>query len=372
MAHAGFGLSLLMLIVSWYVFYICGILVVKANLWFPEGTNFVGMARKILGKRGEACTWFFYLLLLYSLIAAYLTGASDLLNQLIYPLMKFKIPSWQGSLIWVALLSGVIWRGPHWVDYLNRILLFGLIAGYAFLLAIASPEVKPVLLTERPQNSWVILMALPVLATSFGYHVVLPTVRIYLRSNFELLKRAIFFGSLIPLVVYALWNFMVFGVIPVTGHNGLAAIHESGGSVSELIDSLRRILFSVWIMSALKVFAFSALASSFLGVATSFFDFIADGLKIHKSSQGKIALIVLTFGPPLLYALFFPKGFILALSYGGVFVAFLHCILPALLVWKGSEKFGSEQLSVRYKFNLSLIMLFAVLVAAGQVVSNLL
>ncbi|HLF66241.1 MAG TPA: aromatic amino acid transport family protein, partial [Gammaproteobacteria bacterium] len=34
------------------------------------------------------------------------------------------------------------------------------------------------------------------------------------------------------------------------------------------------------------------------------------------------------------FALFFPKGFLMALGYAGTFVAILYGILPALMVWR--------------------------------------
>lgn len=49
---------------------------------------------------------------------------------------------------------------------------------------------------------------------------------------------------------------------------------------------------------------------------------------------GRITLGLLTFIPPLLFALFYPKGFILALGYAGQMFAFYAVVLPAALVWR--------------------------------------
>ena len=51
--------------------------------------------------------------------------------------------------------------------------------------------------------------------------------------------------------------------------------------------------------------------------------------------MGKVLLLILMFAPPLLFSLFYPTGFILAVGYAGVFVAVLYGILPAIMVWKG-------------------------------------
>ena len=41
------------------------------------------------------------------------------------------------------------------------------------------------------------------------------------------------------------------------------------------------------------------------------------------------------FIPPLLFAIFYPSGFVAALGYAGVFVAILYGLLPAFMVWHG-------------------------------------
>ena len=64
------------------------------------------------------------------------------------------------------------------------------------------------------------------------------------------------------------------------------------------------------------------------------FDFLADALKKTAVAADRKLLMLLTFVPPTLFALFYPKGFILALEYAAVFVAFSHVMLPAMMVWK--------------------------------------
>ena len=42
----------------------------------------------------------------------------------------------------------------------------------------------------------------------------------------------------------------------------------------------------------------------------------------------------MTFIPPIVFALFYPQGFILALDYAGQMFAFYAVVLPVALVWK--------------------------------------
>jgi len=77
-----------------------------------------------------------------------------------------------------------------------------------------------------------------------------------------------------------------------------------------------------------------------MGVSLSLTDFLADGFKMKKTVVNRLLLIVGSYLPPLLFALFLRHGFILALSYAGVFVAILYGILPVLMVWKARYRDG--------------------------------
>ena len=89
------------------------------------------------------------------------------------------------------------------------------------------------------------------------------------------------------------------------------------------------------IANAVKIFSTLALVTSFLGVALGLLECIEDLLKqsfdIHA---GRISLGLMTFIPPVLFSLFYPEGFILALGYAGQMFAFYAVVLPVALVWK--------------------------------------
>jgi tyrosine-specific transport protein len=47
---------------------------------------------------------------------------------------------------------------------------------------------------------------------------------------------------------------------------------------------------------------------------------------------------LLTFLPPLAFALFYPRGFVLALGYAGVALAVLALIIPSLLAMQSRKR----------------------------------
>jgi len=107
-----------------------------------------------------------------------------------------------------------------------------------------------------------------------------------------------------------------------------------GQSVGELIKTIYVIVNNKWVTAGINVFSNVAMTTSFLGVTLGLFDFLADGFKRSNTRFGRFQTALLTFIPPLIFALFFPDGFILALKYAAFFATILVVILPALMAYK--------------------------------------
>ena len=369
-AASGFFPSIAILIIMWFAMYLTGLYVLEANLNVRAESNFVSMAKAALGKWGEVAAWLTYLLLLYSLMAAYLSGGGAIFVDVVKSQLHLSLGNWVGPLPWVFVIGLIIYLGARNVDGLNRILMIGLVATYFILILLAAPKVQPQHFV--PVHPGHLFVALPIVITAFGYHVIIPSIRVYMKSDVKRLKRIVLFGSLTPLIVYILWEFIVFGTIPIVGDNGLTEILKSGQPATELTHALAGIIHNHFIVLTSRLFAFFAIASSFLGISFSIFDFIADGFAIRKTLLGRLYIAIITFLPPLLFSWLYPHGFIMALAWAGVFVAILHGILPALMVWQGRKK----ELSVNYQapgglMAMILIILFSIVVISAQFVVNI-
>ena len=105
------------------------------------------------------------------------------------------------------------------------------------------------------------------------------------------------------------------------------------------MEATRQITGSEMISGTVKLFSALALITSFLGVALGLLECVDDLLKrSFNISANRLTLGVLTFLPPLLFAFFYPEGFILALGYAGQMFAFYAVVLPAALVWKARQQ----------------------------------
>lgn len=332
---AGFLPALLIMAAVWLFMMMTAFYLLEVNLRMKGESNLISMVHITLGKPGEIFSWICYLLLLYSLTAAYLVGCSQILSDFLNGMFPFEIPSWVWPVCVFIFFGCFVYCGTSVVDWTNRLLMMGLVASYVALFSLGCCRATPMLLKHADWNY--LLPSLSVVLTTFGYHIIIPTLTTYLEHDVKRLKLAIIIGSLIPFVIYVLWQFLVMSVVPLEGEYSLREAAEKGLQITFF---LKIILSNPWIGVAVRAFAFFAIVTSLLGVSLSLSDFIADGLKIKKTHVGKFFLVLLTFLPPLAFALFYPEGFILALKYAGIFVVVLLALLPSLMVW--FERYGPE------------------------------
>lgn len=331
----GFFPSVVLMTAIWLFMMLTAFYLLEVNLRLRGETNIISMVRKTLGRPGEVVTWIIYFLFFYSLLAAYLVGSSQLLENFIEPWINVAIPSWIWPFVSFLIFGTFVYFGTEVVDFLNRFLMFGLVVAYLVLVILGFFHVDLSLLGHY--NWSYILPAASVVTTSFGYHVIIPTLTTYLDHDARLLRNAIFVGSFIPFLVYLLWQFLVLGTVPVEGEVSLSVAAEKGVQVTFFLQQLIK---SAWVGVAARAFAFFAISTSILGVALSLKDFLIDGLRIKPTLVGRLSAILLAFVPPLFFALFYPQGFIIALKYAGIFVIVLFALLPSLMAW--FERYGKQ------------------------------
>lgn len=356
--QAGFFPSLLLLLVCWGFMTYTAFLMLEVNLWMEDNTNLISMARRTLGRWGEVVSWIVYLFLLYLLTTAYIAGSGPITIDVVRSLTGVTLPSWAGSIPLLVIFGFFVYRGTSSVDYVNRLLMLIMIVAYGVMVIFLTPHVEHHLLMHSDWNH--LLIATSVVTTSFGYHIIIPSLTTYLQRDLSHLKRTILIGSIIPLVVYVVWELITLGIIPLEGPNSIALGYKEGTNAAQLLtNTLGHTLLGI----TARFFSFCAIVTSFLGVSLSLSDFLADGLNIKRSRPGRVLLYVLTFVPPLLFALVNPRAFLSALEYAGAFgVVVLLCLLPALMVWRGRyiHKYESIYTVPGGKPALILVMVFSI------------
>lgn len=224
-AASGFYWSIFSLFLCWLFSYYTGLLSLEVNLWFDAESSYISMAKHTLGKTGQTVAWISFLLLFYSLLAAYITGGGAIFNEGVKLFFHKELSPWMGSIPWMLIFGTIVFFGATLVDQVNRVFMIGLIAAFIALIFVAMPKIQLNLLQGGEFKY--LLSAFPVLMTSFGFHIVIPSLRHYLHGHVPFLKRVIFWGSLFTLLVYIIWECIVFGIIPLGGEKGLISILRS-------------------------------------------------------------------------------------------------------------------------------------------------
>ena len=334
LTSAGIGLTatVCLLIGLWAVLTFTALLFVELYQTADSDVGIGTLAAQYFGKAGRIISTAVLIVFLYALIAAYVSGGGSLLMDLLPAMGDKDTMNKIAVLVFTIFFGSFIVIGTHSVDKINRVLFFVMIATFILVLALMLPNIKFDNLMAMPIDNALIISASPVFFTAFGFHGSIPSLNKYLDGNVKSLRIAILVGSGITLFAYFLWQLSTHGLL---SQNEFLQILREDATLNGLVKATLEITQSPIIANAVKIFSTLALVTSFLGVALGLLECIEDLLKqsfdIHA---GRISLGLMTFIPPVLFSLFYPEGFILALGYAGQMFAFYAVVLPVALVWK--------------------------------------
>lgn len=335
-AGMGFGATALLLIGLWALLAYTGLLFMEVyQTALQKDVGVASLAEQYFGLFGRALATFSLLVLLYALLSAYITGGGSLLSGIMPEMvdadMKLKI----SILIFTVVLGAFVVVGVKSVDGLTRVLFLGKIIAFIAVLVMMLPKAKLENLTAIPLDNLLVLSAVPIFFTAFGFHVIMGTINTYLDADIGKIRKSIYIGTAIPLVAYLLWQLATHGVL---SQNEFTTILKQDPTLNGLVTATSQITGSTILGEMVRLFSVLALITSFLGVSMGIFEGVGDLLKRLNLPTNRLWLTIATFTPPLLFALFYPDGFIMALGYAGLLFAFYGMILPIGLAWKARRQ----------------------------------
>ena len=236
-----------------------------------------------------------------------------------------------GILIFTIILGSFVVMGIKGVDGLTRVLFIGKIIAFVAVLILMLPKAKLENLTAVPLDNLLIVSAIPIFFTSFGFHVIMASINTYLNADIRKIRIAIYIGTAIPLIAYVLWQLATHGVL---SQGEFVQILKSDPTLNGLIKATSILTGSSALGEMMRLFSILALITSFLGVALGIFECVDDLRKRVNMKENRALLTLVTFVPPLLFALFWQEAFIAALGYAGLLFAYYGIILPVLLAWR--------------------------------------
>ena len=331
-AGIGFGYTVLLLVGLWALLVYSGLLFVEVYQtadYLDDGV--ATLAEKYFGVAGRILATLSLLILLYALSAAYITGGGSLLAGFPTAFGMEALSLKTAIILFTVVLGSFVVIGTKGVDGLTRLLFIGKLVAFAFVLFMMLPKVATDNLMALPLNYVFVLSAAPIFFTSFGFHVVMASINKYLEGSVEKFRRAILIGTAIPLAAYLVWQLATHGVL---SQSEFIRILQADPTLNGLVNAVREITNSNMMGEIVRIFSSLALITSFLGVMLGVFEGLGDLFKRYHLPHNRLTLTISAFLPPLVFALFYPEGFITALSYAGLLCAFYCLILPIGLAWR--------------------------------------
>ena len=326
-AGIGFSTSLFLMLGLWALMAFTALLMVELHQFAESDATLHTLAHTILGTKGKWIASFAVMFLFYALCAAYIAGGGAQFNQRISDIAGIELNGQVTTLLFTLLVAGIVTIGTHSVDKVNRV-LFGLkLIAMVLVLSFLAPNITSQYLMSMPLQQGLIVAAIPVVFTSFGFHGSIPSIVRYLDGDVRSLRKVMIIGSALPLVIYVFWQSVTLGVI---SQEQLL----SDTSLGALLVSLSQTVHQSNLSLIVGVFADLALLTSFIGVSLGLFEFMGDSLSKKLGNAKRVKTAAITFLPPLGFALFYPQGFIMALGYAAIALSVLAILLPTVMVYK--------------------------------------
>lgn len=283
-----------------------------------------------LGKGAKWLAVTGYFINYYGIMVAYLAGAAAVLSALTGSIASREV--WLLLFFLPATTAALF--GLRLVRRLNAFLMLLLAISFCLLVFLAADNMD---LNRFARMGWGFFPStLPVIMTSFAYHNVIPITCRELGWQQNLVRRALLWGTLTPLVFGLVWIGATVGALPVDGQgagNLAAAFRSDLPSTVPLAAALGSPVITLTGL----VFSLCAIFTSYLAVCTGFMNFYKDLLANVLPQKSRAIRAALVFVPPLLVALVYPDLFLVALDVsGGLGVALVFGIAPAVILLKTS------------------------------------
>jgi len=336
--RSGFWTGMLVIGIIGFAVLFIHLLLGEVTLRTSACHQLVGYAEKYLGRSGKFWMTASMVIGVYGALIAYTLGVSESLSQV------FGGAQWLWAIIFYFLMAWLIYGG---LKNLERSELF---IGLSMLGLFALVAV--VLFTSRHFSafqwtgfSWQrLLIPYGVILFAFTGTAAIPELREEMQKCKLLTRRAIIIGSLIPIVVYALFTAAVVGV------TGVFTTEVATIGVASLLGGVAFVL--------LHLFAIAAMSTSFLALGYALMQMYHWDFRLPKSEAWALTLSI-----PLVLIMLGARSFVNVLELAGVFAGGITGITVVLMhaaARKRSDRKPEYSIKVNWIVYVLLIALFAI------------
>lgn len=374
LAKLGIVPSVALMLMIWLAMYYSALVNVELNLQAGEGMPLGALGRRFSGKGAEFVGAICLKLLSYALLTVFINGGASIVHSMLHSEAAVEVVSLNAIAACFAIISFLMLLLPiRWIDHINSVLFLGLLGVVALLIAglIVTMNWNSLPWFAPHYTDFSVWYALvPVVFTSFGFQVIFHTLTNYCKKDAVMLKKAFFWGSLIPAVVYILWTCSVLSAVHSHSPDFYLSMATGNVSVGDLIEKLSAI--AQWQSVQLLVWWISLLAitTSILGVGVGLCDALKGMLATVLPSEVlcRPLAAACTILPAYIIAVWIPNAFIAALGFAGMILAVIAILLPLYLFERLQPKslFYAE---LKAKWLLVLLVIVGIGVIACEVLN---
>ena len=152
----------------------------------------------------------------YGVLTAYLVVTTSVVTNL----FAVPLPGWAVTTIYFAAVAGLTAFGMCLLRRCNAAILICMGITFTALIVMALPEADTA--RAAPMRWGFLPSAMPVALTAFLFHNLVPALCREMNGDRIAVRRAIFYGSLIGLIMNLAWTVAVFCALPMEGPVGVS------------------------------------------------------------------------------------------------------------------------------------------------------
>lgn len=342
-AKAGFFVGLVQLALLGSVTMIVHLMFGEIILRTKDKHNLPGYIEKYMGKRWEALISFSTILGIFGSMIAYILVGGTFIDILATKLLGVGEVSGNGVyLIFWLILTALIFLGLKTIEMVEFVMTVILLIAVASIAFLALPHINVEnLLTFSTENSF---LPYGVILFSLAGTVAIPEIREILSGSEKKIRSAIFFGVLIPMLIYALFTLVINGV------TGFSTSPEAISGLGAVIG------WPVYVLGA--IFGILAISTSYITFGYYLYETFLLDYGINKMLAHILIAIV-----PITFVLFGFRDFIAIIGFlGAVMGGFegITMILTYLKAKKSGDRYPEYSLKIPHFIYYILILIFVI------------
>lgn len=323
-----------------------GFAIIMSNLFLGEvvlrtqgNHQLTGYAQKYLGKYGKRLMFFTMVFGNYGALLAYIIGEGSALSAI------FGGSSLMFSLFFFAIVSFVVFVGLKIIKRIEVFFSLTVIAIIAFLCLISFKNMHLANLFTGPVSNLDIFLPYGTILFAFLGAVAIPEMKEVLTRDRKIMKKCIIIGSLIPVTAYFIFTAIVVGI------TGLRTTEIATIGLGQILGT-NMVLFG-------NLFAIFSMGTSFLTLGLALKEMFQFDYKINKNLSWALTCLI-----PLVLFLLGIKSFIKVIGTTGAIAGGIEgCLILAMFM--AARKHGDRKPEYQLKRNLFIIILLGLVYIGG-------